>query len=358
MRFHLHRHHRRTRGLVVVALVALASAGLTVSAGAATVAGPSLGSLRVDPATGLADQTNLRLATVSTGSPVGCPATSTRYTVTVTGPGRWAGGVQFTSGSARSGAELDIPMSPTFAAEASSLGAPLEPGRYDIAVECTRLGSAQGGFSGALWFTDSQHYQTTDPATSTTITAVSVDDTPPGRSDLGAPVTLTATVVPTTAQGSVQFLETVNDAPLPYGNPVRVVEGTARITVTDFTFGLHLMSAKFLPTDTKHFTASVSPAPELAHVVAKPIPPEFSSAPTVSGAPRVGGTFTCAATPLRATDVSYGWLVAGQPVSGPAGQTYLVTSADRGKAVSCQVTAANAGGQISATSAPVLVGSG
>lgn len=346
------------RVVVVGLLVAAGATAMAVSAGAAGAPGPVLGGLRVDPATGGAYQSNLRLTSVSTGTPPGCPATAPKYTVTVTGPGAWAGGVQFSPDSTTPGSELDIAMTPTFGAMASSKGSPLLPGRYDIQVTCTsRLGQPQGSFTGAIWFTDSQHYQSTDPATSTTDTSVSIADNPPGRSDLGSPVTFTAVVTPDTAVGSIQFLETVNDSPLPYAARVRVVNGTARLVVTDFTFGLHLMSAKFVPDDSKRFAAAVSPAPELAHVTAKPIPPLFSVAPMVRGsAGVVGSTLSCATTVDRATAVTYGWLLAGQPLSGATQAAYTTTAAEQGRPLACRVTASNAGGEISADSAPVTVG--
>ena len=348
----------RLRAVVVGLLVLVGGAGMAVSAGAVGAPGSALGGIHVDPPTGGADQSNLRLATLSTSTPAGCPATASRYTVTVTGPGTWAGGVQFASGSATSGSELDIPMTPTFAAKASSLGAPLQPGRYDLQVTCTsRLGQPQGGFTGAIWFTDSTHYQSTDPATTTTVTSVSITDNPPGRSDLGSAVTFTAMVTPDTAAGSVQFLETVNDAPLPYAAPVRVVHGSAQLVVTDFTFGLHLMSAKFVPDDAKRFAAALSPAPELAHVAAKPIPPQFAVAPMVRGTSHaVGSTLTCAASVERASEVTYSWLLSGQLVNGATQMSYTATAADKGKPLTCRITAANAGGQISGDSAPVTVG--
>lgn len=348
----------QARVLVVGLLVLAGATGMAVSAGAAGAPGPVLGSLRADPATGGADQPNLRLASVSTGTPPGCPATASKYTVTVTGPGAWAGGVQFAGDSTTPGTELDVAMTPTFAAKAAAQGAPLEPGRYDLQVTCeSRLGQPQGSFTGAIWFTDSQHYQSTDPATSTTVTSVSIADDPAGRSELGSPVTFTAKVTPGTAVGSIQFLETVNDAPLPYAAPVRVVNGTAQLVVSDFTFGLHLMSAKFVPDDAQRFAPAVSPAPELAHVTAKPIPPLFAVAPMVQGtAMAVGSRLSCAATIDRATAVTYAWLRSGQPISGATQAAYTTTAADKGVPLACRVTASNAGGQISADSAPVTVG--
>ena len=348
----------RLRAVVVGLLVLVSGAGLAASAGAAGAPGPVLGGLHVDPPTGTADQSNLRLTTVSTGTPPGCPSTAPRYTITVTGPGTWANGVQFAGGSTTPGTEIDIPMTPTFASMAASKGAPLQAGRYDLQVTCTsRIGQPQGAFTTAIWFTDSQHYQSNDPATTTTVTSVSIADNPPGRSELGNAVTFSAMVTPDTAAGSIQFLETVNDSPLPYAASVRVVNGTAQLVVTNFTFGLHLMSAKFVPDDTKRFAPAVSPAPELAHVTAKPIPPLFAVAPTVQGAAGVvGSTLTCAASIDRATSVGYAWLLSGQLVNGATQATYTTRAADKGKPLVCRATAANAGGQISGDSAPVTVG--
>jgi hypothetical protein len=70
----------------------------------------------------------------------------------------------------------------------------------------------------------------------------------------------------------------------------------------------------------------------------------------------VGSTLTCAGAVDRATDVTYAWLLSGQPVNGATQASYTTKAADKGRPLVCRVTAANAGGQISGDSAPVTVG--
>jgi hypothetical protein len=338
--------------VLVPAVLGVVAVGGAIARSSAAEPATVLGSLTVVPPTGTADQTNLRLQTISSGSPAGCPSGATRYTVSATGPGAWSTTpAQFTGGTSSTGSEFEVPLTPSFAALASARGVALEAGRYDLTVTCTtRLGQSSGVFTQPIWFTDPTHYQSTDPATTTTLTTVSVADAPQGRSELAEPVTLTATVTPATATGKVQFTETVNDAPLPFGAPVTVSNGTAQLVVRDFTFGLHLMRASFTPADSKRFTPSVSPMPELVHVVAKPVPPGATTSPSVTGTSAVGQRLTCSVQLVRATSMAFAWLRRGVVVEGATAPTYAVTATDRGSALACRVTAANAGGEATWTS--------
>lgn len=353
----LRRPKRRSRAAWGAFGLTLAIAALASIAGASAAAPVAVaGSVRVDPAVGTAVQNNIRLLTTSTGATPGCPSNSQRYAVSVTGPGAWSQGVTFDPGSPTAGVELDVPLSPTFAARSTALGQAIEPGRYDISILCQRLGQPLASFTGTIWFTDADHYQSTDPATTTTLTSLRLDDSPPGRSELGQTVTLTATVTPSTAAGLVQFRETLNDAPLPFSSPVRVTNGQAKLVVTSFTFGLHLMSATFIPDTPKRFAASSTPAPELALVVAKPVPPDVQGGPLIVGNPEVGSLLTCAGTVVRASSATYSWLHGGVPVPGATGRTYTATTHDRGQPLACRITAENDGGVASELSTPVTVG--
>ena len=66
--------------------------------------------------------------------------------------------------------------------------------------------------------------------------------------------TLTATVTPTAAGGSVQF----QDCTAPLGNPVTVADGSASMTTT-LASGTHSLTAVFTPTNATAFTGSMSP---------------------------------------------------------------------------------------------------
>jgi hypothetical protein len=76
--------------------------------------------------------------------------------------------------------------------------------------------------------------------------------------------------------------------------------------------------------------------------------------PTISGTAIVGHTLTCSkgtwsgSTPLTYTRR---WLRDGTAITGATAATYLVRPADHGHSLRCRVTAHNAAGTASATSA-------
>ncbi|MGW9569146.1 Ig-like domain-containing protein [Prescottella equi] len=78
--------------------------------------------------------------------------------------------------------------------------------------------------------------------------------TTPGTAEAGAPVTLTATVAPNNATGSVQFKDNGTDI----GSPVTVAGGTAGLDHTFTAAGSHSITAVF--TATGNFTGSTSAA--------------------------------------------------------------------------------------------------
>jgi hypothetical protein len=86
--------------------------------------------------------------------------------------------------------------------------------------------------------------------------------------------------------------------------------------------------------------------------------PVNTRAPVVSGTPAVGSTLLCApglwtGTPTPA--LTEQWLRDGAPIPGALASSYTVQSADAGHSLSCRVTAKNAGGEKSATSAAVAI---
>jgi hypothetical protein len=85
--------------------------------------------------------------------------------------------------------------------------------------------------------------------------------------------------------------------------------------------------------------------------------PVNTSVPTVSGATTTGSTLSCTTgswTPA-ATGYAYAWTANGSPISGATGSTYVIVEAP-GTQLRCAVTATNAGGSGSATSAALTVG--
>jgi hypothetical protein len=78
----------------------------------------------------------------------------------------------------------------------------------------------------------------------------------PSTAAPGAPVSLTATVSPSAAAGTVEFF----DGATSLGTPVAVSGGTASQSVSTLTAGTHSITAHFAPTDSNAFAASTSSA--------------------------------------------------------------------------------------------------
>ncbi len=97
-------------------------------------------------------------------------------------------------------------------------------------------------------------------------------------------------------------------------------------------------------------------APSLAVLVGSPPAPVNQTVPAISGSAVVGSGLTCSTgTWTNApTGYSYVWSRAGTALGSAMPATHAVVVADVGKAITCTVTASNAGGGASATSGPVI----
>jgi len=353
-------HTRRPLGWLLAVTCMLVGAAVVPASAVTTSA--RLGSVHFEPQVGTDETANGRATSVSdatAGTAPGCPAGATWVSLTVVGPAPWDKATQMGRTPTRPGADSEVPLSKTFAAAGVQLGG-VVPGRYDLTMSCTNnLGSVTfGHFDGSIWFVDSHNYQSTDPTTTTTVTSLALSDDPPGRSDLGGPVVLVATVTPSTAVGVVRFVEVTGGAASPLGEPVPLTQGRASEVTSAFDFGLHLVRAEFVPIDPKRFKASANPAPDLVHVIAKPIPPYIVTTPTITGVPNPGSLVTCTAATKGGDEVLWTWALDATPIQGATSQGYTVVAADQGHRLSCRVTASNAGGQISAASPPILVAGG
>ncbi len=180
------------------------------------------------------------VASPSSPSTVGDPVT---LTATVT-PSSAAGTVQFFNGASAIGSPVTV-SSGTASTSTSSLTA----GSHSLTAKFTpSSGAFVTSTSAAL------AYQVNPaPATSTT-TTLAVN--PSGPVAFGTSLTLTATVAPSSAVGSVQFL----DGSAALGSPVAVVAGTASKSISTLGSGDHALTAKFLPTDSTAFGTSTSTA--------------------------------------------------------------------------------------------------
>ena len=86
--------------------------------------------------------------------------------------------------------------------------------------------------------------------------------------------------------------------------------------------------------------------------------PKNTVAPVVSGTPAVGQTLSCSQGSWSGTTpITYKcqWLSGGVAISGATSAGYVVTTADQGCMLSCEVIASNAGGSNTATSNSVSV---
>jgi len=88
----------------------------------------------------------------------------------------------------------------------------------------------------------------------TTTTALGVSPLSPVV--LGTSTTLTATVTPSSAVGTVQFLDGATNL----GAAATVAAGTATLTTSALTVATHSLTAKFVPTNAANFTGSTSTA--------------------------------------------------------------------------------------------------
>jgi hypothetical protein len=82
--------------------------------------------------------------------------------------------------------------------------------------------------------------------------------------------------------------------------------------------------------------------------------PVNTETPKLTGTPGIGQTLTCSQGVWAndPTGYSYAWLRNGSPIAGQNGSTYIVQAADEGQTISCEVVAANSGGDYTISSLP------
>jgi hypothetical protein len=99
------------------------------------------------------------------------------------------------------------------------------------------------------------------------------------------------------------------------------------------------------------------PAPADCGATAPAGPPVSSGAPTITGKPAAGQTLTCSQGTWTnsPTGFTYQWFDNGTPLAGATAATYTVTTLEEGTALTCAVTATNAAGAATATSAAVQI---
>ncbi len=217
--------------VAVVAGVALLTIGRPLFTAGISRAAPPAGSRQA--------MATIATLTTSVASPV-APGTQVALTATVT-PATAVGVVQFKDGSTNLGNPV-IVSNGTASGTTSSLAA----GSHSLIAVFTPANPAAYGpsTSPAMVFVVAGA-----PATSTVLAT-----SPASPVAQGSPVTLTATVTPATAAGTVQF----KDGATNLGNPVTVSNGAASGTTSTLAVGSHPLTAVFTPTDPAVFSPSTS----------------------------------------------------------------------------------------------------
>lgn len=231
----------RSLGIGVVAVTALAG---TLLLSAAPASAAVVGTVSVTPATGL----DTTAATVNTSA--ACPA-GVNIIGRIFGAGFPAAGQTvrnnspISSYSVNAAGGLVVPLADTFRAFGNLQSPPVVfSGKYDIVISCINplaANTSLGDFSGSVWFTSNTAYQSTDPTGVPTTTSLAT--VPASPVTVGTSVTITATVSPAAATGSVQFFDGATSL-----GTSPVSGGTASISTSAFTAGSHSLTATFTGT--------------------------------------------------------------------------------------------------------------
>ena len=147
---------------------------------------------------------------------------------------------------------------------------------------------------------------TSSSTTSTTIsptavvTMVGLSASPTDPVSAGSTVTLTATLTPSDAVGSVQFL----DGSAALGGPVVVASGTATTTTTTLEVGTDSLSAQFTPDDPTAFGASISPEVSYTVTAATSAATTTTTVTTLSSSASSSGATSSSSLALTGADAA------------------------------------------------------
>ena len=328
------------RTLAALAGLAVTFGGLTLVASPAQA--ETVGTLFVEPSTG--DQDTFMV--FETDAP--CPEGTQAVKAFITGPGitddgnnNLTGNTDYTILQNNSAGGKEVAAGATLKQVFQNYGLP-QTATYDITVRCmstngvTLYGDFVGQIdivaTGGLNLTYSQASQAEE-----TTTTLEVGPTDPVAA--GTQSTLTATLTPSDAAGSVQFKrDGIN-----FGAQVTVVDGAATFTGA-VPQGNAQLTAVFTPSDTNLFTPSTS-APVSYLVVPKPV---------ITGNPKVGQQLTCNVGTTAGTN-DFAWLVGGTADGSQDSATVTVPRSWGGKKVACEVTTTKSGHSLTQDSDTVSV---
>ncbi|GLZ40997.1 Ig-like domain-containing protein [Actinokineospora sp. NBRC 105648] len=347
-----------TRRLVGGAIVLAAATAATIGAAGLAAAAPpvgNLGTLSSNKQVGL--DTDAPTFTTSAG----CSADSDGYSLFVYGPGAFTNGLvgtPVTDVNFSTSGGFPVVQGLSFKDIAVDNSTTIVPGTYTIAVNCVDQFAAEtkGTFTRNVYFTTATAWQLNDPNQPVnTTTALAVSPNAPVL--VGANVTLTATVTPATATGTVQFKDGANNV----GSPVTVVNGVATLSTTALQAGNRSLSAAFTGA-TALIGNSASPA--VAYQVNAPVatPTTTALAVTPSGTAAQYSTVTLSATvnpAAAAGTVQFldGANNLGSPVAVTAGSATLSTTtlAVGAHNFTARFIPANAAAYVTSTSAAVAL---
>ncbi|WP_245601754.1 Ig-like domain-containing protein [Hamadaea tsunoensis] len=237
-------------GVVVVAMTAM---GLVLSPAAAQAA--TVGTATVTPATGTPDATR-----ASVEASAACPAGATNVITRIFGSGFPAAGEIIAPNqpignlSTNGAGGVVVPVSDVFRTFANLQSPPaVLNGKYDITISCiNNFGTSNfGDYTGSIWFVNNTAYQSTDPAGTATTTTLTTNPVSPVTT--GTNVTLTATVAPAAATGSVQF----KDGATVLGTGT-VSGGVATFSTAGLGQGTHSLTAVYTPDSGTYKTSTSS----------------------------------------------------------------------------------------------------
>jgi len=157
------------------------------------------------------------------------------------------------------------------------------PGVYQVRLYTSA--SASTYYASDIKVTGSTWTQVYPQVSNAVSTSTSLAVSPAGPVPAGTAVTLTATVSPSGAAGTVQF----SDGASTLGTPVTVSGGTASLTTTSLAAGTRALKAAFLPGDTSAFATSTSTTTSLV-VTAVPATATTTSLSVTPAGPVTSGT--------------------------------------------------------------------
>ncbi|PPK68895.1 Ig-like domain-containing protein [Actinokineospora auranticolor] len=203
-----------------------------------------------NPVGNLGTVTGNKLTGLDTDAPTwttaaGCSPDSDGYNLYIHGPGGFNGGLvatPVTDVGFSTAAGFGVVQGQTFKDIALDNSTTIVPGKYTIKVNCVDQFAAEtkGSFTRDIYFTSATAWQSNNPADPVpTTTALSVAPASPVTQ--GANVTLTATVSPASATGTVQFKDGAGNL----GSPVTVVNGVATLSTTALAAGNRSLTAAF-----------------------------------------------------------------------------------------------------------------